>query len=82
MQIIATDDLGVCPPVSLSRCLTRLHFAKTAKQIKILFEVNKLVCPRNTVLQEGPDLPQRRKGEVEKNFAHCGPTTYLKIGWS
>jgi len=38
MQTIVIDDRGVC----LSRGRTRLHYAKMAKQMKILFGVNTL----------------------------------------
>jgi len=40
MQTIVTDVRGVCPSVCLSRGSTRLHCAKTAKRVKILFGVN------------------------------------------
>jgi len=43
MQPIVTDVRGVCPQsVCLSRGSTRLHCAKTAERIKILFGVNTL----------------------------------------
>jgi len=53
----------VSQSVCLSRGLTRIHCAKKAEQIKILFGVNNLGCPRNIVLDGGPDPPQRAMGE-------------------
>jgi len=50
MQTIGTDNRGVC----LSRGSTRLHFAKTAKWIKVLFGVKTLESPRNIILDGSP----------------------------
>jgi len=49
MQSMASDDLDVCKSV-------RLHCAKTAKQIEVLFRVKTLGGPKNIVLD-------RREGE-------------------
>jgi len=69
MQTIVTDIRGVCmsvrPPVCLSRGSTRLHCAKTAEQIKILFGVNTLGGPRNIVLDGGSDPPLRGGGRFD-----------------
>jgi len=55
------------PMFTMSVCLsygsTRLHCAKTAEQIKILFGVNTLGGPRNIVLDRPPDPPTAR-GEI------------------
>jgi len=69
MQTIVTDVYGVCQSVSLSlsRGSTRLHCAKTAEQIKMLFGVNTFEGPRNIVLDGGPDPPQR--GGFDAAFA-------------
>jgi len=57
MQTIVTNDRGVyqsvCLFVSLSRGSSRLHCAKMAERIKMLFGVNTLGSPRNTVLDAG-----------------------------
>jgi len=74
MQAIVADVRGVCPSVCLSRGSTRLHCAKTAKHIKVLFRLNTLGGPRKTVLDRGPHRPT-----AKENIANCGPTTYLKI---
>jgi len=51
MQTTATENRGVCLSVYLSSGSTRLHCAKTAERIKILFRV----------------IPQqRRDGELRK----------------
>jgi len=62
MQTIVTDVRGVCPSVCLSRDSTRLHSRKTAKRIKMLFGVNTLGGPGNSMLNGGPDPPQRGGG--------------------
>jgi len=76
---IVTDVRGVCLSVSLSVCRsrgsTRIHCAKMAGRINILFELNTPGCPRNIALDGRPDLPQREGVGVMENFAHCGPTT-------
>jgi len=54
LQTIATDDCGVC--LSVSRGSTRLHCAKMAKRIKMLFGVNTPGRPRNRVL-DGSTVP-------------------------
>jgi len=60
---------SVRPSVCLSRGSTRLRCAKTAEQIKILFGVNTLGCPRNTVLDGGSDPPLRRGWGFDATFA-------------
>jgi len=40
MQSILTDSLGVCLSVCLSRGSSRLHCAKMAEEIKMLFGVS------------------------------------------
>jgi len=55
MQSILTDVRGVC----LSRGSSRLHCAKMAEQIKMLFRVNTPIGPWNIVLNVGLDPPQR-----------------------
>jgi len=72
-----TDVRGVCPPVCLSRGLTRLHCAKSAKRIKILFGVNTFGGPRTTVLDGGPDPPQ---GGAEKLGKFCQLRTHYISG--
>jgi len=62
MQIIVTDDPGVCQ----SRGSTRLRCAKTAERTKMLFGVNSPGGPWNTALHGDPDPPQRGGGEVGK----------------
>jgi len=57
MQPIVTNVRGVCPSVCLSRGSTRLHCAKTAEWIKMLFWVNTFGSPRDIVLHGGPDPP-------------------------
>jgi len=42
MQTIVTDARGVCLSVCLSRGLSRLHCAKTAERIQILFRANSI----------------------------------------
>jgi len=54
--------LSVC----LSRGSTRLHCAKTAELIKMLFMMNSLGGPWNTVLRAGTDSPQRGWGKLGK----------------
>jgi len=63
MQTIVTDVCSIC----LSRGSTRLHCAKTAEQIKMLFEVNTLEGPRK--LDGGPNAPQRGGGGIDAAFA-------------
>jgi len=53
MQTILTDVRDVC----LSRSSSRLHYAKIAEQIKMLFGVNPLEGPWNNELDVGPDPP-------------------------
>jgi len=52
---------------------TRLHCAKTAEQIGILFRVNTLGGPRNIMLNWAPDPPQRRGGELRKILPTVDP---------
>jgi len=84
---IIADDRCVCPsvspPVSLSVCLsrgsTRLHCAKTAEQIKILFVVNTLGGPRNIALDGAPDPPRREGDSMQPSpnyFGHLLLTKY------
>jgi len=61
MQTVVTDDRGVCPSVCLSRGSTRLHCAKTAERMKMLFAVNSFEGPRNIVLDGVLILPRRGK---------------------
>jgi len=60
MQTIVTDVYSVS--ICLSCGSTRLHCAKMAEQIKILFGVNTLGGPRNIVLDGHPD-PPKAKGD-------------------
>jgi len=63
MQSILTDVRGVCLSVSCSS--SRLHCAKMAEQIKMLFGVNTSRAPWNIVLDVGPDsATERGKGPV------------------
>jgi len=64
MQSIVIDVRGVFPSVTLSHGSTRLHCAKTAEQIKILFGMNTLGAPKNIVSDGGPDPPQQGEGEL------------------
>jgi len=58
MQTIVTDvRLCVVSVRCLSRGSTRLHCAKTAERIKIVFGVNTPGSPRNIVLHGGSDPP-------------------------
>jgi len=63
VQTIVTDDRGVCLSVvslSVSLSVTRhksVSLCKTAQRIQILFGVNSLGGPRNTVLDREPDPP-------------------------
>jgi len=51
--------------VCLSRGSSRLHCAKIAEQIKMLFGMNTPGGPRNIVLDVGPDAPtERGRGPV------------------
>jgi len=60
MQSILTDVHGICLSVSLSRGSSRLHCAKMAEQIKMLFGANTPGGPWNIVLDVGPDPPTER----------------------
>jgi len=60
IKTIFTDVCGVCLSVCLSRGSSRLHRAKTAEQIKMLFGVNTPGGPRDIVLDVGPDPPTER----------------------
>jgi len=42
VHTIVIDNHGVCPSVCLSHSSTRLHCAKTAEEIKVLFRVTLL----------------------------------------
>jgi len=59
MLTILTDVRGVC----LSRSLSRLHCAKMAKQIKMLFGVNTPGGPWSIVLNVGGHDPLYREGK-------------------
>jgi len=69
--------LSVCPSVCLSRGLTRLHRAKTAERIEILFEVYMLGGPWDIVLHGSPDPYREGKGYPLLNF---GTPLYLRNG--
>jgi len=58
MQSILTDVCGVCLSVCLSCGSSRLHCAKMAVQIKMLFGLNTPGGSWNIVLEMGPD-PER-----------------------
>jgi len=77
MQPIVTDVCSVCPSVCLSRSSTRLHCAKMAEQIKMLFGVNTLGGPWDTVLHGGPDPSQTEGGEPILKF---GDPSYIRNG--
>jgi len=70
MQTIVTDIRGVRQSVCLSRGSTRLHCAKTAEQIKMLFGVNSLGSQENIVLERSPDLPSARKMGIRCSLRH------------
>jgi len=55
MQSILTDVRSIYLSVCLSRGSSRLHFAKMAEQIKMVFRVNAPGGPWNTALDVGPD---------------------------
>jgi len=61
--------VSVCQSVCLSRGSTRLHCAKMAEQIKILFMVNTPGGPSNIVLDGGPDTTSARRGGFDAAFA-------------
>jgi len=64
MQTIVTNDRCLSVSLSLLRGSTQPHCAKTAVQIKMLFEVNIPGGPRNIVLAGGPDPhTERWRGE-------------------
>jgi len=68
--------VSVRQSVRLSRGSTRLHCAKTAEQIKMLFGMNTLGSPRDIVLYWGPDLPtDRGRGPT---FKFCDPLVSLE----
>jgi len=74
MLTIVTGVRSVCLSVSLSCGSSRLHSAKMAEQIKMLFGVNTLGSLWNIVLEMGPDPPtQRGRG-------HFGAPSYLQNG--
>jgi len=58
--------VSVCQSVRQSVCLSRgssrLHCAKMAEQIKMLFRVNTPGGPWNIVLDVSPDPPKRGEG--------------------
>jgi len=51
-MVVVSVNLSICHVAQLAHC------AKAAEQIKILFGINILGGPRNTVFDEGPDPPQ------------------------
>jgi len=61
MQTIVSDARGVCLSVFLSRGSTRLHCARMAEQIKVMFWVNIPGCVWNFLSDVGPD-PQTERG--------------------
>jgi len=75
MQSILTYVPGVC----LSQGSSRLHCAKMAEQIKMLFGVNTPRGPRNIMLDVGPDPTAGRKRGLVLNF---GTPSYLRNGLS
>jgi len=56
MQTIVTNDRGICLSVCLLCGSSRLHCAKTAEQIKMLFGVNTHRGTWNIVLDGNPEL--------------------------
>jgi len=62
MQTIVTDVRGVCLSGCLSYSSSRLHCAKMAEQIKMLFGVNTPRGPGNIVLDVGLILRRDGKG--------------------
>jgi len=77
MQTIVTDVRGVCLSVCLSRGSSRIHCAKMAEQIKMLFGVNTPGGPRNIVLDVGPD-PHTERGRGP--LLNLGTPSYLRYG--
>jgi len=71
MLTILTDVRGVCLSVCLSCGSSRLHCAKMAEQIKMLFGVNDIV------LDVGPTSPRREEGGQHIDF---GTPSYLWDG--
>jgi len=75
--------VSVCQSVCLSRGSSRLHCAKMAKQIEILFGVNTFEGPWNIVLDVGLDPPQTGKVGALVNFRSWDPLLSpdpLKLG--
>jgi len=72
METVVADvrgvSLSVCLSVCLSRGSSRLHCARTAEPIKMLFGMNTPGDPWNIVLDVGPDPPQRGEGGPLLNF--------------
>jgi len=60
--------VSVRQSVCLSRGSTRLHCAKTAEQIRILFGVSTLGSPRNIVLDGDPHPPRLAWGKLDAAF--------------
>jgi len=66
MQTIVTNICSVCQSVSHVARSSRLHCAKMAEQIKMLFGLHTHSWePWNIMLDVGPDSPQKGKG------VHC-----------
>jgi len=61
MQTNVTDDRGVCQSVCLSHGSTRLHCARMAKRIEILFGVNTPGGQENIMLDRGSNVPTGRR---------------------
>jgi len=68
MLTILTNVRSVCKSVCLSRGSSRLHCAKLAEQIKMLFGVNTPGGRWNIVLDVGPDPPTEGKRDPPLNF--------------
>jgi len=59
----------VCQSVCVSSGSIRLHCAKTAKQIKMLFGANTFASRIDIVLDGGLNFPTARRGEFDAAFA-------------
>jgi len=75
--------LSVCLSTSLSVCMSRgssrLHCAKVAEQIKMLFGVNTPRGPWNIVLDVGPDTPTESERGLLLNFGTPSSPERLKL---
>jgi len=79
MQPIFTDVRGVCPPVCQSCGSTRLHCAKKAEQIKMLFGVNTPGGPWDIVLHGGPDPHIQEEGQTFEFWDPSHPLKQMKL---